>query len=152
MRTPLLLTLVMLCGCTWTPAQARTANSILNGVACGVAAAQETPCTPQAVLDALARDTEAQRTKVAAVVPQAAAVDPALTRMLVEQLAANTASNAAVAKALVDLAARGQPLPQYPLTMEPMPALPRAPAVLPLPSPPPPVPPPPAEAGAQPAP
>jgi hypothetical protein len=130
----LLLLLASLTGCL-SPQQARTANAVLNGVACGVAAAQETPCTPQAVLDALARDAAAQQAKVAAVVLQAAAVDPAVAQAIVEQLAANTASNKALTKALLDLATRPAPLPQYPLTNGPMPPLPppRTPPVLPVP-------------------
>lgn len=110
-----------LLGCT--AQQARVANAVLSGVACGVAAAQETPCTPQAVLDALARDGAAQQAKIEAVVPQAAAVDPVMARTLVEQLARNSAANEALTRALLDLATR-QPLPAFPLTMEPMPSLP----------------------------
>jgi len=111
-------------GCGLMTAQeARVASSVLNGVACGVAAAQETPCTPQAVLDALARDQEAQRAKVDAVAPQAAAADPVLTKALVDQLAANARANEAIAKALVDLAARSAPLPP-----------PRSPVAPPLPT------------------
>jgi hypothetical protein len=68
-------------------AGAKMANTIANGVACGMAAANGTPCTPQAVLDALERDAAAQREKVSAVAPQAAAVDPALTEKLLAQLA-----------------------------------------------------------------
>ncbi len=109
-----------LLGCT--AQQARVANAVLSGVACGVAAAQETPCTPQAVLDALARDGAAQQAKIEAVVPQAAAVDPVMARTLVEQLARNSAANEALTRALLDLATR-QPLPAFPLE-GPMPALP----------------------------
>lgn len=114
--------LASLIGCT--AQQARVTNAVLSGVACGIAAAQETPCTPQAVLEALARDEAAQRAKVEAVVPQAAAVDPDLAKTIVEQLARNSAANEALTKALLDLATRGASLPQYPLTMEPMPPLP----------------------------
>jgi hypothetical protein len=87
-------------------AGAKMANTIANGVACGMAAANGTPCTPQAVLDALERDAAAQREKVSAVAPQAAAVDPALTEKLLAQLEANTESNRAVTQALLALAAR----------------------------------------------
>ena len=114
----LLALLVSLIGCT--AQQARVTNAVLSGIACGVAAAQETPCTPQAVLDALARDGAAQQAKIEAVVPQAAAVDPMMARTLVEQLARNSAANEALTRALLDLATR-QPLP---LEMGPMPALP----------------------------
>ena len=85
------------------------ANTIANGVACGMAAANGTPCTPQAVLDALARDAAAQKEKVSAVAPQAAAVDPQLTERLLAQLEANTESNRAVTQALLALATRGAP-------------------------------------------
>lgn len=114
-----------LAGCL-SAQQARTANAIMNGVACGVAAAQETPCTPQAVLEALARDAESQRTKVEAVAPQAAQVDSALTNKLLEQMAANTAANQALTKALLDLAMRTAPA---------APAAEPAPSPAPTPSP-----------------
>ena len=103
-----------LTGCL-SDAQWRTAGMIGNGVACGVAAANATPCTPQAVLDALARDAASQQQKVEAVAPQAAAVDPGMTKLLMEQLAANAETNKAMTKALLDLAARSGPLPQYEL-------------------------------------
>ena len=90
-------------------AGAKMANTIANGVACGMAAANGTPCTPQAVLDALARDAAAQKEKVSAVAPQAAAVDPLLTERLLAQLEANTESNRAVTQALLALATRGAP-------------------------------------------
>lgn len=92
-----------------TPAQLaglKVANTIANGVACGMAAANDTPCTPQAVLDALARDAASQKTKVEAVMPQAAAVDSAQADALQAALEANTASNRALTKALLDLATR----------------------------------------------
>lgn len=142
MRTPrallasLVLLLSTLLGCGLLTAQeARVANSVLNGVACGVAAAQETPCTPQAVLEALARDAAAQEAKVKAVAPAAAAADPVLAAALLETLERNTASNEAVTRALLELATRPAPLPQYPLTNGPMPPLPppRGPPVLPVP-------------------
>ena len=117
----LLALFVSLTACT--AQQARVTNAVLSGIACGVAAAQETPCTPQAVLDALARDGAAQQAKIEAVVPQAAAVDPMMARTLTEQLARNSAANEALTRALLDLATR-QPLPSFPLTMGPMPALP----------------------------
>lgn len=99
--------------CTCAPGEfgagAKMANTIANGVACGMAAANGTPCTPQAVLDALARDAAAQKEKVSAVAPQAAAVDPQLTERLLAQLEANTESNRAVTQALLALATRGAP-------------------------------------------
>ena len=125
-----------LAGCL-SDAQWRTAGMIGNGVACGVAAANATPCTPQAVLDALARDAASQQTKVEAVAPQAAAVDPGMTKLLMEQLAANAAANQALTKALLDLAARSGPLPQYELP--PLAPPPPKPTGAPLPAMPPPV-------------
>lgn len=121
-----------LTGCL-SDAQWRTAGMIGNGVACGVAAANATPCTPQAVLDALARDAASQQAKVEAVAPQAAAADPGMTKLLMEQLAANAAANQALTKALLDLAARSGPLPQYelpPLAPPPKPSAPLPPPVL----------------------
>lgn len=112
-----LLPLFCLLLCTCTPAQLaglQTANTIANGVACGMAAANGTPCTPQAVLDALARDAAAQKEKVSAVAPQAAAVDPQLTERLLAQLEANTESNRAVTQALLALATRGAPPDKVP--------------------------------------
>ncbi len=123
-----LLPLLFLALCTCTPAQLaglQTANTIANGVACGMAAANGTPCTPQAVLDALARDAaalqsakEAQRVKVDAVAPQAAAVDPVTAKAILDQLAANARTEAALTEgqrrlteALVVLAARVPPEP-----------------------------------------
>lgn len=108
-----LLPLLFVLLCTCTPAQLaglQTANTIANGVACGMAAANGTPCTPQAVLDALARDAAAQREKVDAVMPQAAAVDAAQAEALRAALEANTRSNEALAKALLGLATK-EPAP-----------------------------------------
>ncbi len=112
-----ILPLFCLLLCTCTPAQLaglQTANTIANGVACGMAAANGTPCTPQAVLDALARDAAAQKEKVSAVAPQAASVDPQLTERLLAQLEANTESNRAVTQALLALATRGAPPDEAP--------------------------------------
>lgn len=125
----------LLAGCL-SDAQWRTAGMIGNGVACGVAAANATPCTPQAVLDALARDAASQQAKVEAVAPQASAADPAMTKLLMEQLAANSAASRALTKALLDLAARSGPLPQYDL---PVVVAPPKPSGDPLPAMPPPV-------------
>lgn len=91
--------------------EAQMANAIANGAACGYAAANGTPCTPKEVLAALAKDAEAQEAKVKAVLPQAAAVDPALTKAYVAQLEANTRSNQALTEAIVLLAARSAPAP-----------------------------------------
>jgi hypothetical protein len=123
-----------------TPAQLaglKTAGVIANGVACGIAAANETPCTPQAVLDALARDAAAQQVKVEAVAPQASAVDAAQTEALLSMLAANAEQNKRIAEALVSLAARSEPLPQYALPpLPPPPPKPTGEPMAPLPPPP----------------
>ena len=126
----------LLAGCL-SDAQWRTAGMIGNGVACGVAAANATPCTPQAVLDALARDAASQQAKVEAVAPQAAATDPVMAKLLMEQLAASAESSKAMTKALLDLAARSGPLPQYELP--PVAPPPVKPSGDPLPAMPPPV-------------
>ena len=92
-------------------AGARVAEIVISGAACGVAAANGTPCTPREVLDALARDAAAQRAKVEAVAPAAAAVDPEATKKILEELAANTESNRRLAEAIVSLASRATPAP-----------------------------------------
>ena len=125
---------VFLTGCL-SAAQWRTAGMIGNGVACGVAAANATPCTPQAVLDSLAKDAAVPRAKMEAVAPQAAAVDPTLAALLMEQLKANAESDRKIAEALVALAARSGPLPQYELPpLAPVPTSTAAP-LAPLPPP-----------------
>lgn len=88
-------------------AGAKMANTVLAGAACGMAAANDTPCTPRAVLDALARDAAAQKEKVQAIAPQAAAVDPDQTQLLLAEMAKNTESNAALTKALIALIEKG---------------------------------------------
>lgn len=102
-------------GCN--PAAWQTANTIANGVACGMAAANATPCTSQAVLDALARDADSAKAKVEAVAPQAASADPVMAKMLMESMAANAESNRRFTEALLKLAAQSDrgPLPQYEL-------------------------------------
>lgn len=136
LRNIVALVCLLLASCT--PAQLaglRTANVIANGVACGIAAANETPCTSTEALKAIARDAVAAQQKVEAVVPQAAATDPAMTALLVQQLAANTTSNEALTKALLDLATRG-PLPQYDLPpLAPPPSKPTGAPLAPLPPP-----------------
>ena len=110
-----LLPLLFLVLCTCLPGEfaagAKTANTIANGVACGMAAANGTPCTPQAVLDALARDAAAQKTKVEAVAPQAAATDPEQTAAILAALERSAATNEALTKALLVLATRQAPEP-----------------------------------------
>lgn len=118
-----LLPVVFLLGCSSLGdfgAGARMANTVLAGAACGMAAANGTPCTPQAFLDSLAKDAaalreaqEAQRAKVVAVAPQAASVDAATTKAILEQLAANAKTQEDLAEgqrrlteAIVLLAAR----------------------------------------------
>lgn len=123
----------LLAGCglaSWMASpEAQMANAVVNGAACGYAAANGTPCTPKEVLAALARDAEAQEAKVKAVLPQAAAVDPALTKAYVAQLEANTRSNQALTEAIVLLAARSAPTPAS--STPETPPLPAAPAILP---------------------
>ena len=136
MRVIALLLAFLLTGCL-SDAQWRTAGMIGNGVACGVAAANATPCAPQAVLDALARDAAAQQQKVEAVAPQASAVDAEQTRALLAMLAANAETDRKIAEALVTLAARSGPLPQYELPpLAPPPPKPSGAPIAPLPPPP----------------
>ena len=106
------------------------ANAILNGAACGYAAANGTPCTSEEVLAALARDAEAQRAKVEAVLPQAAAADAELTKKLVEELERNTGSNESLVKAILLLASRATPAPPTSSSppLPPAPSEPAAPA------------------------
>lgn len=107
------------------------ANTVLAGAACGMAAANDTPCTPRAVLDALARDAAAQKAKVEAVAPQASAADPELTKAILAQLEANTASNKKLTEAIVLLAVRApESVPTAPTSS----ALPAAPAAPPAPT------------------
>lgn len=91
-------------------AGAKTANVIANGVACGVAAANGTPCTPQVLLDRLAALDREQKETVAPAVQQASAIDPKLTETLIEQLKKNSDSNRQLVEAIFDLAQR-QPAP-----------------------------------------
>ena len=91
-----ILPLFCLLLCTCTPAQLaglQTANTIANGVACGMAAA----CGATAETFSFC-----------------AAVDPQLTERLLAQLEANTESNRAVTQALLALATRGAPPDKVP--------------------------------------
>lgn len=115
-------------------AGAKMANTILAGAACGMAAANDTPCTPRAVLDALARDAAAQKAKVEAVAPQASAADPELTKAILAQLEANTKSNQKLTEAIVLLAARApEPVPTATTSSAP-PAAPPVPTAAPVPA------------------
>ena len=110
--SPVLLAVVVLgnvvgCAPGEFGAGAKMANTILNGAACGMAAANDTPCTPKAVLDSLAKDAAAQKAKIEAAAPAAAAVDAAQTKLLLDQMAANTESNLELTKALVALIEKG---------------------------------------------
>lgn len=106
-RLLILLPFVLSCAPGEFGAGAKMANTILSGVACGMAAANDTPCTPKAVLDSLAKDAAAQETKVKAVAPAAAAVDAKQTQLLLDQMAANTESNRELTKALIALVEKG---------------------------------------------
>lgn len=87
-------------------AGAKTANVIANGVACGVAAANDTPCTPRILLERLAALDKEQKATIAPVAEKAGAIDPTLAETLVAELARNSASNERLTKAIFDLAAR----------------------------------------------
>ena len=131
---PVLCVIVLSCAPGEFGAGAKMANTVLAGAACGMAAANDTPCTPRAVLDALARDAAAQKAKVEAVAPQASAADPELTKAILAQLEANTASNKKLTEAIVLLAARApEPVPTAP-TSSALPAAPPASSSAPVPA------------------
>ena len=129
--SPALLAIAVLGNVACAPGEfgagAKMANTILSGAACGMAAANETPCTPKAVLDALAKDAAAQREKVQALAPAAAAVDPATTQLLVEQMAANTESNKKLTAALIALIEKGAAAPAPSASATSSPTTPAAP-------------------------
>lgn len=111
------------CGPGEFGAGAKMANTVLVGAACGMAAANDVPCTPRAVVDSLAKDAASQETKVKALAPAAAAVDPSQTQLLLDQMAANTESNRKLTGALLTLIEKG--------TVTPTPSASSAPAAAP---------------------
>lgn len=116
-------------------AGAKTANIIASGVACGVAAANDTPCTPRALLDRLAALDQEQKATLAPVAEKASAIDPKLAETLVAELARNSASNERLTKAIFELASReATPAPTTPATSAvPPPTAPAPPASTPPP-------------------
>jgi len=98
-------------------AGAKTANIIASGVACGVAAANDTPCTPRALLERLAALDKEQKATIAPVAEKASTIDPKLAETLVDELARNSASNERLTKAIFELASReATPAPTTPAT------------------------------------
>jgi hypothetical protein len=126
---PLVLSLIPLFaeGCLpGASPQFQTANTVIAGLACGVAAANQTPCTSTEVLTYL---TKLQQREVESVVAKAENVEPRLVQALVEALAANTDSNKRIFEQLMTLVLRAQPTatpaPSAPApTPSPAPALP----------------------------
>lgn len=132
-----------------TPAQLaglKTANTIAAGVACGIAAANDTPCTPQ---EALAQFAEGQKQIVALLAKQAEpSTDPAVLNAILQSMEANAASQRALAEQIIKLAEKGTPpAPAAPAPSAPPTTPPPVPAA-PDPAPSAPVPPPSAPAPA----
>ena len=131
----LLLPLLLALGCApgEFAAGAKTANTIASGVACGVAAANDTPCTPRALLDRLAALDKEQKATIAPVVEKASTIDPKLAETLIDELARNSASNERLTKAIFELASRESPsASSAPTTSSvPPPAAPTPPATAP---------------------
>lgn len=134
-----------------TSAALRTANTVASGVACGVAAAQGTPCTPGELLTQLAA---AQRALIEMAAAQAAQDnDPAVVDALLRGLEASSATQRALADQVIRLAEKAagpavtpaparapEPKEKPKAPTAPEPALPPAapPAAKPEPSPAPP--------------
>lgn len=112
-----------------TPAQLaglKTANTIAAGVACGIAAANETPCTPQETLAQLA---DAQKEIVSLLAKEAApATDPSVLAAILKSLEANAESQRALTEQVIKLAekANATPAPTPPTTPGPGPSPPPA--------------------------
>ena len=101
---PLFALHVLLTGCAgFDPAAAlRTAEIVATGAACGVAAAQGTPCTPGELLTQLAT---AQRALIEMAAAQAARDgDPAVVDALLRGLEASAATQRALAEQVIRLA------------------------------------------------
>lgn len=123
---PFILAFTLLTGCLpGTSPQFQTANTVLAGMACGVAAANQTPCTSAEVLAFL---TKLQQREVESVASKAEGIDPTMVKALVEALAANTDSNKRIFEQLMMLVLRAThapaPTPTAPPPAPPVPALP----------------------------
>jgi hypothetical protein len=110
MRRLLSLSALLLSLNACTPAQLaglKTANTVAAGVACGVAAANGTPCTPTETLAALAE----QQQKLLEVVADQAAErsDPAVVEALLDALAKSADTQRALAEEVIRLAQQSRP-------------------------------------------
>lgn len=120
-----------------TPAQLaglKTANTIAAGVACGIAAANETPCTPQETLAELAK-AQKEIVELLAKNAEEEGTDPAVLAAILESLEANAAAQRALAEQVIKLAEKTSAAP----APAPQPSSPPAPST-PPPTTPPPVP------------
>lgn len=80
------------------------ANTVAMGVACGIAAANGTPCTPQQVLVEI---TQAQKEIMQALAAEAARKsDPAVVEAMMKGLEANAAAQRELAEQVIHLAAQ----------------------------------------------
>lgn len=107
------------------------ANTVAMGVACGIAAANGTPCTPQQVLVEI---TQAQKEIMQALAAEAAKKsDPAVVAAMMKGLEANTAAQRELAEQVIRLAVQtpaAAPSAPAPTTTGP-PETPAAPSVAP---------------------
>ncbi len=121
----LVLSLSLVAGCIpGTSPQFQTANTVIAGLACGVAAANQTPCTSTEVLAYL---SSLQEREVRSVAAKAESIEPGLVKVLVEALAANTESNKRIFEQLMVIVLRVQqptPAPTAPTPSTTAPALP----------------------------
>ena len=121
-----------------TPAQLvglKTANTIAAGVACGVAAANDTPCTPK---EALAQYADGQKQIIALLAEKAApSTDPAVLAAILKSLEANAESQRALAEQVIKLAEKSSTTPAPPPSPAPAPP-PTTPPPAPVSSAPPP--------------
>lgn len=134
---PLLLSVgLFFVGSGCTPGQQlglRTANTIMAGVACGIAAANETPCTPTEALSAF---MSAQKEVVTILASQASkGTDPAILEALMKGLEASAATQRVLAEQVLALAEKANAAPPVPT---PIPLVPSSPPVHDPPASPPP--------------
>ena len=127
---PLLTLLLAIASCTpGDRAALAMANTVAMGVACGMAASNGTPCTPQEVLAEVA---QAQKDILQAIAAQASQkADPAIVAALVKGLEANAAAQRELAEQVIKLAEQ-KPAPVVPTTASS--SAPAAPAPSPVPS------------------
>lgn len=101
-----------------TPAQLaglQAANTVATGVACGVAAANQVPCTPAAAVEAL---TTSQRALSEALAQAAARGDGETIQAILAQLATCSESERKLTEALAAMAARAAATSSAPATTD----------------------------------